>query len=71
MQVIILLDQLLIKKGISQHQLSRLTLIRQATINSMCRNLSKQIPLENLAIICEVLDCQISDILTLKKEPTE
>lgn len=55
----------------SQHELSRLTGIRQPTINDMCQNKTKSLPLVNLAKICEVLECEITDIIELKEEPTE
>lgn len=71
MKVIIKLDKLLKEHNISQHELSRQTGIRQATVNAMYRNQSKRIPLDNLASICEVLNCDISDVLVLIKEPTE
>lgn len=69
------LDKLLERLQISQHGLSRLTGIRQATISDMCANKTKHIPVENLALICESLDCGILDVLELvhanKKEPAE
>lgn len=68
MKIIIKLDQFLKKNGMSQHELSRLTGIRQPSINEMCRNQTVRLPLDNLAKICEVLNCDISDILELKKE---
>ena len=75
MEVVIALDNLLREKGISQRELSRLTKIRLASINEMCQNQTKQLPLDNLAKICEALDCQITDVLELgkeyKKEPME
>jgi putative transcriptional regulator len=46
----------------SQHELSRLTGIRQPSINEMCRNQTVRLPLENLAKICEVLNIDIIDI---------
>lgn len=71
MKVSINLDRLIEAKNLSQHELSRQTGIRQATINDMCQNKTKQVPLDNLAKICEVLDCDINDILELIKEPAE
>lgn len=71
MKVILILDMLLSNKGMSQHELSRLTGIRQPTINDMCQNKTKSLPLVNLAKICEVLECEITDIIELKEEPTE
>lgn len=70
MKIIIKLDQMLMEKSMSQHKLANLTGIRQPTINAMCRNESVHIPLNNLAKICEVLECEITDVLQLIKEPT-
>lgn len=71
MKINIKLDKMLSDKGISQHELSRLTGIRQPTINDMCQNKSKYLPLDNLAKICEALNCGITDIIELKEEPAE
>lgn len=66
MKILLYLDKILTGKNMSQHELSRLTGIRQPTINEMCRNQTVHLPLKNLAIICEVLECDISDILKLE-----
>lgn len=71
MRIVLRLDQLLADKNMSQHQLSRLTGIRQPTINDMCQNKTKYLPLDNLAKICKALECEITDILQLEKEPAE
>jgi putative transcriptional regulator len=71
MNVIIKLDNLLQERNMSQHELARLTGIRQPSINEMCRNQTIRLPLNNLAKICEVLYCDIPDILELKKEQSE
>ncbi|MBO0586103.1 helix-turn-helix transcriptional regulator [Sporosarcina sp. E16_8] len=68
MRINIILGELLIEKGMSQHELSRRTGIRQPSINEMCRNQTQRLPLNNLAAVCEVLECEISDILILEKE---
>lgn len=68
MKVVIMLDHLLDQKKMSQRKLARLTEIRHPSINEMCRNQAKHIPLENLAKICEVLGCDIPDVLKLEKE---
>ena len=68
MKVVILLDGLLDQRKMSQHEFARLTNIRQPSINEMCRNQTKRMPLENLAKICEVLGCDIPDVLKLEKE---
>lgn len=67
MNVIIKLDKLLQDRDMSQHELSRLTGIRQPSINEMCRNQTVRLPLNNLAKICEVLDCDICDVIELSK----
>jgi putative transcriptional regulator len=71
MRVVIKLDTKLNELNMSQHKLSRLTGIRQPSINEMCRNQTQRLPLDNLAKICEVLECKIDDILTLEKEQSE
>lgn len=71
MKIIIKLDAMLAEREMSQHELARLTGIRQPSINEMCRNQTVRLPLPNLAKICEVLDCDITDILELRKEQSE
>lgn len=60
------LNNLLIEKNISHRELSRLTGIRHPSISEMCNNKTKRLPLDNLAKICEVLECDIPDILELE-----
>ncbi|MFB5759033.1 helix-turn-helix domain-containing protein [Paenibacillus medicaginis] len=67
MLVEIQLKYILEKKNISERELSRRTGIRQGTINDMCNNVSKQISVANLALICDELNIDISDLLKLKK----
>ncbi|PIC71013.1 helix-turn-helix transcriptional regulator [Sporosarcina sp. P17b] len=71
MKVVIKLSDLLAIENISQHELSRRTGIRQPSINEMCRNQTSRLPLDNLAKICEVLACDISDILKLEREQSD
>lgn len=65
--IYIKLIELLDDIPMSQHELSRLAGIRQATINDMCRNKTKRLVLDNLAKICIALNCEIIDILELKE----
>lgn len=65
--IYIKLIELLDDIHMSQHELSRLTGIRQATINDMCQNKTKRLVLDNLAKICIALNCEITDILELKE----
>lgn len=64
-KVIFKLQDTLNKYKISQREASRLTGIRFTTINQMCLNTTKRIPLKNLAAICNHLDVQITDVLEL------
>lgn len=57
------LSTILGAKRITQADLSRRTSIRPATINEMYHELSERINLTYLDRICEVLDCDISDLL--------
>ncbi|QOY37033.1 helix-turn-helix domain-containing protein [Anaerobacillus isosaccharinicus] len=68
MKITIKLAEVLREKNISQRDLARKTNIRPASINEMCKNETQRIPLDNLAKICDVLDCEITDILILDKE---
>lgn len=65
--IYIKLIELLDDIPMSQHELSRLTGIRQATINDMCQNKTKRLVLDNLAKICIALNCEITDIIELKE----
>jgi putative transcriptional regulator len=69
--IILKLNKFLKEKGISQRELSRLTGVRHPTISEMCLNRSKSLPVENLDIICTVLDCDITDIIEHKKEHSD
>ncbi|MBQ6447268.1 MAG: helix-turn-helix transcriptional regulator [Niallia sp.] len=71
MKVVITLDDYLNKIGMSQRELAKLTEIRQPSINEMCRNQTARLPLDNLAKICEILNCEITDILRLEKSQSE
>jgi putative transcriptional regulator len=68
MKVMLKLDKLLAEREMSQHELARLAGIRQPSINEMCRNQTVRLPLENLAKICEVLGCEITDVLELVRD---
>lgn len=47
----------------SQAELARKTGIRPATINEYYHELSDRVNLEHLDLICEALECDLSDIL--------
>jgi putative transcriptional regulator len=68
MKVSIHLQQLLTSRNMSQRELERRTDIKQPTINKMCQDTLQHFPLDSLAKICEVLECDISDVLKLNRE---
>ncbi|MCL1866146.1 MAG: helix-turn-helix transcriptional regulator [Oscillospiraceae bacterium] len=51
----------------TQSDLARKTGIRPTTINEMYHELCERVNLEHLALICEALDCDLSDILRLER----
>ncbi|WP_404466532.1 helix-turn-helix domain-containing protein [Planococcus rifietoensis] len=71
MLIEIRLQQLLKEKRMSQRELERRTKIFQPTISKMCSNNLQHMPLDALAKICEALECEISDVLRLKKNEEE
>lgn len=52
-----------------QREFARIIERRFATINDMCNNESKQLPLEILALVCEELEVDIGDVLELVPNP--
>lgn len=70
-KVRIKLDAILKERGISDREFARMTGIRHPSVGEMRANKTLRLPLENLARICEVLDVEIADILTLEKEPRD
>ena len=59
----ILLSTLLGARRWTQRDLSRVTGIRPNTINDLYHEMTDRVSLEQLDLICEVLDCKLSDII--------
>ena len=51
----------------TQKDLAEKTGIRLATIGDMCNNKAKHIPLDTMDKICELFDCEISDLFARTK----
>ncbi|MBM7111339.1 helix-turn-helix domain-containing protein [Brevibacillus laterosporus] len=71
LKVKINLERLILEKlgERKQREFARKIDRRFGTINDMCNNESKQLPLDILALACEELNVQISDILELVENP--
>jgi len=59
----IYLSRLLGERRMNQAELSRKTGIRPATINLLYHELIDRVNLEHLDRICEVLNCELSDLI--------
>ena len=57
------LSTLLGERRMSQRELSRKTGIRYATIHEYYNEFAERVKLEYLDLICEVLHCELSDLL--------
>ena len=60
----ILLSTRLGEKRWTQADLARATGIRPSTINDYYHELAERVNLEHLDLICEALDCDLSDLIT-------
>ena len=52
----------------TQADLANATGIRPATISNMYNEFSERVNLEHLALICEALECDLTDILVYEKD---
>lgn len=61
------LQNILDDRKITKYKLSRITNIRYDTICNYCKGKVSLINIEYLRIFCNILDCNISDIIEYKK----
>lgn len=59
----VLLSARLGEKRLTQADLARMTGIRPATINELYHEIADRVSLEHLDLICEALDCNLSDLI--------
>jgi putative transcriptional regulator len=64
-QIVFKLQELIDAKEISQRELSRETGIRHPSIQEMCKNETKRLPLDNLVKLCEYFNVGITDIIEI------
>lgn len=65
----ILLSTRLGERRWTQADLARATGIRPSTINDLYHELAYRVSLEHLDLICEALDCELSDLIV--REPNK
>ena len=63
----ILLSVRLGERRWTQADLARMTGIRPSTINDLYHEIADRVNLEHLDLICEALDCELSELIT--REP--
>ena len=59
----VLLSARLGEKRLTQADLARMTGIRPDTINELYHEIADRVSLEHLDLICEALDCDLSDLI--------
>ncbi len=62
-KIVIKLDELIKKKGISKNKLSHKAEMQRTQINNFCNNEITRLDTDVLARICTALECEISDLL--------
>lgn len=62
-KIVIKLDELIKKSGISKNKLSHKAEMQRTQINNYCKNKITRLDIDVLARICAVLDCKIEDLL--------
>lgn len=65
----ILLSTRLGERRWTQADLSRATGIRPSTINDLYHEMADRVNLEHLDLICEALECDISDLIVIQPNP--
>ena len=63
----IILKETLEKQGKSQYWLAKETGLAQSTLSNLCANKTSKIDFLVLQKICNTLDCDITDIISIKE----
>ena len=62
-KIVIKLDELIRKSGISKNKLSHRAEMQRTQINNYCKNNISRLDTDVLARLCSALDCSIGDLL--------
>lgn len=62
-KIIIHLDELIEKAGISKNKLSQRAEMQRTQLNHYCNNTVTRLDIDVLARLCTVLECEIGDLL--------
>ena len=62
-KIVIKLDEIIKKRGISKNKLSHKAEMQRTQINNYCKKSITRLDTDVLARICAALDCEISDLL--------
>ena len=62
-KIVIKLDELIKKRGISKNKLSHKAEMQRTQINNFCNNKITRLDTDVLARICTVLDCKIEELI--------
>ena len=63
----VILKETLEKQGNSQYWLAKETGISQSTLSNLCANKTSKIDFLVLQKICNALDCDVTDIISVKE----
>lgn len=62
-KIVIKLDELISKSGISKNKLSHKAEMQRTQINNFCKNKITRLDVDVLARICTVFECKIEDLI--------
>lgn len=69
--IIIKLDELIKKSGMSKNKIRHKAEMQRTQLNNYCKNKVTRLDTDVLARLCEVLGCEIGDLLEYKPKSEE